>query len=80
MLAFNEISEDPELKEGSCWITVGNISVYIKKGDDGVSVDLYPLGDEMASSLASTWLTYAEADTASDVTGEFEMPFNRGES
>ena len=73
MLAFNETSEDPVLEEGSCWITVGNISVYIKKGDDGVSVDLYPLGDEMASSLASTWLTYAEAEPVEDDKNDFTM-------
>jgi len=51
-----------ELKEGSAWVTVGNISVFIRKNESGVAVDLFPLGDEMAESLAGTWLTYAEAE------------------
>jgi hypothetical protein len=46
----------------SIWITVNNISVYIKRNDEGVSVDLYPLGLEMNDALASTWLTFAEAE------------------
>jgi hypothetical protein len=33
----------------SVWITVGNISVYIKRNDEGVSVDLYPLDDAIAA-------------------------------
>tara|TARA_B100000131_G_C17574164_1_gene392266 strand:- start:188 stop:379 length:192 start_codon:yes stop_codon:yes gene_type:complete len=53
--------EDYELVSDSAWITVGNISVYIKKTDEGVSVDLFPLGEEMAESPAGTWLTFAEA-------------------
>jgi hypothetical protein len=47
---------------GSCWVTVGNISVYIRRNDEGVSVDLYPLGDEDAESIASCWATFAEAE------------------
>ena len=30
----------------SCWITVDNIAVYITRHDDGIQVDLYPLGEE----------------------------------
>jgi hypothetical protein len=45
----------------SVWITVGNISVYIKRNDEGVSVDLYPLDDENSDFLAGCWLTFAEA-------------------
>ncbi len=52
---------DSELKEGSHWMTVGNISVYIRKEDEGVAVDLYPRGDEARDALAGTWLTFAEA-------------------
>ena len=62
MLTPSETSEDYKLEEGSAWITVGNISVYIRKSDEGVSVDLFPLGDEMTESLAGTWLTFAEAE------------------
>jgi len=66
MLVFNETSEDPVLEEGSAWITVGNISVYIRKNESGVAVDLYSAGDEMGESLAGTWLTYAEAEPVED--------------
>ena len=37
---------DYELTEGSAWITVGTISLYIKKTDEGVEVEMYPLYDE----------------------------------
>ena len=30
----------------SAWITVGNVSVHIRRGADGVSVSLYPLNRE----------------------------------
>ena len=50
------------LKEGSVWVTVGNISVFIRKNESGVAVDLFPLGDETAPRLAGTWLTYEEAE------------------
>jgi hypothetical protein len=66
MLTPSETSEDFELKEGSAWITVGNISVYIRKSDEGVAVDLFPVGDEMSDSLAGTWLTFAEAEPVED--------------
>lgn len=33
----------------SCWVTVGNIAVYIKRGSEGVSVSLYPSGAEAES-------------------------------
>jgi hypothetical protein len=55
---------DYTLKEGhgSCWVTVGNISVYIRRNDEGVSVDLYPRGDEDSESLSGCWATFAEAE------------------
>ena len=49
------------LAKGSCWITVGSISVYVVKTDEGVVVDLYPLGCEDAVGLGSIWATFAEA-------------------
>ena len=54
---------DYELMEGhqSCWITVNNISVYIRRTDEGVSVQLYPLNNEFEDSLGETWATFAEA-------------------
>lgn len=53
-------------KQSSVYVTVENISVYIKRDDEGVSVDLFPLGREMEHSLAGTWATYDEARPACD--------------
>ena len=39
----------------SCWVTVDHFSVYIKRTDEGVAVDIYPLGDECAEPIASTY-------------------------
>lgn len=48
----------------SAWVTAGNISVYICKNDEGVSVDLFPTGQESCGSEAGTWWTYQEAQDA----------------
>jgi len=45
----------------SCWITVNNISVYVLRTSDGVSVDLLPLGKEDKPPIASTYATFADA-------------------
>lgn len=47
--------------EPSAWVTVDNISVYIRRNDEGVSVDLFPKGHENMESPAGTWLTFDEA-------------------
>jgi hypothetical protein len=51
----------------SCWVTVGNISVYIQRTDEGVAVDLYPQGRAADSALAYCWATFAEAKDEEDV-------------
>lgn len=43
------------------WITVDNISVYLRRHDDNVSVDLYPVGQENSDSLAGTYLSFDES-------------------
>ena len=45
----------------SCWITVNNISIYVSREDDGVSVDLLPFGKEDKLPIASTYATFADA-------------------
>lgn len=45
------------------WITVGNISVYVKRTDEGVVVDLFPLGHENDDpSLATAYAFFEEAE------------------
>lgn len=55
---------DYTLKEGhnSCWITVGNLSVYVVRTDEGVSADIYPKSRETDGPLASTWALFIEGD------------------
>tara|TARA_Y100001951_G_C11222829_1_gene229828 strand:+ start:443 stop:658 length:216 start_codon:yes stop_codon:yes gene_type:complete len=62
-LKQTEGDTDYELNEDfkSCWITVNNISVYVSREDDGVSVDLLPLGKEDKLPIASTYATFAAA-------------------
>ncbi len=52
------------LREGhsSVWVTVDNISVYVRRTDEGVAVDLYPVGEEMEDSLCGTWALFSEAE------------------
>ena len=56
-------------RQSSIYVTVENISVYIKRDDEGVSVDLFPLNHEMDDSIGSTWATYDEARQACDKCG-----------
>jgi len=44
------------------WITVGNLSVYIKKADEGVAVDIYPKDGEDDESIAGTWALFQDAE------------------
>jgi hypothetical protein len=47
----------------SCWITVNNISVYVRRTDEGVVVDLFPLGHENDDpSLATAYAFFEEAE------------------
>lgn len=49
-------------KHDSVWITINNISVYVRRTDEGVAVDLYPKGDEMEDSMCGTWALFSEAE------------------
>lgn len=46
----------------STWITVKDFSVYIKKTDEGVVVDIYALGYEDCEALTSTYAYDSEAE------------------
>lgn len=47
--------EDYTLEEGAAWFTVKGFSVRIMSTDEGVVVDIYGLGREMAGPIASTY-------------------------
>jgi len=60
-------SQDPQgsdyvLDEGSCWVRVKNLAVYIVKGDEGVSVSIYPNTDPAGESITETWAEYGEGE------------------
>lgn len=44
------------------WVTVRNVSVYIRRTNEGVIVDLYALGAEDGGSLASCSAEYVDAE------------------
>jgi hypothetical protein len=44
----------------SVWITVGTVSVYIRRQDEGVSVHLYPRGHEDEDAIGATYGAYDE--------------------
>jgi hypothetical protein len=44
------------------WITVNNISVYVRRTDEGVAVSLYPKGRECDDEICGTWCLYSEAE------------------
>ena len=53
----------------TCVLTVENISVYVVRQDEGVSVYLYPLdgqGSAGGPCLGETWATFAEAEPDED--------------
>jgi hypothetical protein len=58
----NDPDTDYVLVGNSCWIAVKNLSVYIRKCDDGVSIAVYPRGSEMNDSIAETWALYTEGE------------------
>ena len=43
-----------------CWITVKKFSICIHTTDEGVVVDIYPLGKENEDAIASTYAFDAE--------------------
>lgn len=53
----------------TAWLTVDNASVAVKRTDEGVVVDVHPLGCEDADAITSCWVTgtlLAERGLASD--------------
>lgn len=51
-------------KELSCWITVGDISVYVLRTLDGtgVRVTLYTIGDEMDDAIDTAFAPFEPSD------------------
>lgn len=60
---LQEDYSDYVLKEEvrSVWITVDNLSIYVRRTDEGVAIDIYPRGMEMEDSIVGTWCLRSEA-------------------
>ena len=56
----------------STWVGVKDFSIYIKKTDEGVVVDIYARGYEDCDSLASTYAFDSEADEMREEVEEEE--------
>lgn len=54
------------VRGSSVWLGIENISVYVRRGDEGVSVDLFARDCEDQDSLVGTWLPYDEAQAERD--------------
>jgi len=48
------------LKDASCWITVGGLSVYVQDTGKGVAVDIFPLGKAGEDPIASADAEFPE--------------------
>lgn len=57
-------SADYILTEGSAWVQVGNIAVYIHETDEGVVCDMFANGREIDEPLASCYAFFNEAEEA----------------
>lgn len=53
---------DYTLNQGSCWVTVGDVSIYILRTDLGVGVDVCPRGREAGETLAALYAPFPEVD------------------
>jgi len=51
---------DYVMKGPSIWITVNTLSVYVKRTEDKVEVDIFRLGKEMEDPLSSTCVFFDE--------------------
>lgn len=44
----------------SCWITVDQASVYLRRNQEGLEVEIYPLFRETDEPIASTWAMFKD--------------------
>ncbi len=54
--------QDLVLHASSCWVQVENIAVYISRGNEGVNVELLPVGCEaFHEGLATAYASFKDA-------------------
>lgn len=67
-LIRGECDTDFDLSENytSCWVAVDDVSVYIRRGDDGVHVDMYANHCEEQEPLDTAYAAFGEAKDIQD--------------
>lgn len=53
---------EPMEEAEDLWVTVFGVKVCISKGDEGISIDVWPKDDLDGESVAGTWVMYQELD------------------
>lgn len=53
---------DYVLTGGAAWLTAGSFSVRVRLTDEGIVIDVYPLGKETEDSIASTYAFNVEVE------------------
>jgi hypothetical protein len=69
-LQHEENGTDFILTGDNCYITVNNLTVYVKKDEEGVAVDVWPVHQEDGDPIASAWALYSEGEVDSDKDSE----------
>ena len=71
LIPKSEAEYDLAEEHTSVWITVQNLSVYIKRNDDNVSVSIYPLGHEdIQGAITETYAGYSEGIVEDEEEGD----------
>jgi len=55
---------DLKLHSGTCRITVENLSVYVRRGEEGVRVQVFPLDREADDAIDAIEVEYSPAKTS----------------
>lgn len=59
---------DYTLADGAAWFTAGNASIRIRRGDEGITVDVYRIGAEDAEAIATCWALDSELAPTEEAT------------
>ena len=59
-----KVLEDGDyIVKGGVWLTVRNLSVRVLEQDEGVSITVYPRGEEACDAITETWAEYKEGES-----------------
>ena len=55
MMHIKQDTTEIETTFARTWVTVGPYSVLLNRTDEGIVIDVYPLGREDGDTVATTW-------------------------